>query len=76
VRRFLVAPGSAADGVAIRDLPMGRRPWISLLIRDGAAQQARGSTVLEPGDEVLLLGADDDLGELFEGSPAGAEVEV
>jgi hypothetical protein len=32
--------------------------------------------VLEPGDEVLLLGADDDLGELFEGSPAGAEVEV
>ncbi len=76
VRRFVVVAGSAADGVAIRDLPMGRRPWISLLIRDGAAHQARGSTVLERGDEVLLLGADDGLAELFEGRPAGTEVEA
>jgi Trk K+ transport system NAD-binding subunit len=30
-------------------------------------QQARGSTVLEEGDEVLLLGASDELAEMFEG---------
>jgi NhaP-type Na+/H+ and K+/H+ antiporter len=72
VRRFVVADGSPADGVAIRDLPIGRRPWISLLIREGAAHQPRGSTLLEPGDEVLLLGAGDDLQALFEGEPEPA----
>ena len=72
VRRFVVADGSPADRVAIRDLPIGRRPWISLLIREGAAHQPRGSTVLEPGDEVLLLGAGDDLQALFEGEPEPA----
>ena len=66
VRRYVVAAGAPADGVAIRDLPMGTRPWISLLIRDGAAHQPRGSTVLGEGDEVLLLGAADDLRPLFE----------
>src|SRR5947209_106595 len=76
VRRVLVEAGSAADGVAIRDLPLGRHPWISLLIRDGAALQARGSTVLEAGDEVLLLGASDGLAGLFEGRQAEAEVEA
>jgi potassium/hydrogen antiporter len=74
VRRYVVRRGARADGAAIRDLPMGRRPWISLLIRNGAAQQARGSTVLEAGDEVLLLGADDALGEMFEGSRPEVEV--
>ena len=69
VRRYLVAAGAPADGIAIRDLPMGRRPWISLLIRDGAAHQPRGATVLGEGDEVLLLGAGDELRPLFEGEP-------
>jgi len=66
VRRYVVAAGAPADGVAIRDLPMGKRPWISLLIRDGAAHQPRGSTVLGEGDEVLLLGAGDELRPMFE----------
>jgi potassium/hydrogen antiporter len=72
VRRYVVAAGAPADGVAIRDLALGRQPWISLLIRDGAARQPRGSTVLGAGDEVLLLGAGDDVRELFEGTPVAS----
>jgi potassium/hydrogen antiporter len=67
LRRYVVAPGSAAAGVSIRDLPLGRRPWISLVLRDGAAHQPRGSMMLEVGDEVVLLGAGDELGAVFEG---------
>jgi Trk K+ transport system NAD-binding subunit len=43
-----------------------------MIIRDGRPEQARGSSVLEPGDEILLLadGADERaLGRLFEGRP-------
>jgi potassium/hydrogen antiporter len=54
-RRFVVAPGSRADGTTIRDLPIGDRTWISLVIRDGEPRQARGSHAFEPGDEVLVL---------------------
>ena len=35
-----VAAGSPADGVALRDLVLGERAWISLIMRDGAARQA------------------------------------
>ncbi len=69
VRRFVVARGSRADGSSIRDLPIGDRNWISLVIRDGEARQARGSYVFEPGDEVLVMTHLDDrspLTRLFE----------
>jgi cell volume regulation protein A len=55
VQRFLVASGARADGSEIRDLPLGDRAWISLVIRGGAPRQARGSTELLEGDEVLVL---------------------
>jgi cell volume regulation protein A len=55
VNRFLVAEGSHADGTTIRDLPIGERTWISLVIRDGEARHARGSHRFAPGDEVLVL---------------------
>jgi potassium/hydrogen antiporter len=55
VQRFVVRPGSRADGTEIRKLPIGDEAWISLVIRGGAPAQARGSTRLRPGDEVLLL---------------------
>ena len=48
LQRFVVAPGSRAEGDAIRELPIGDRAWVSLVIREGAARQARGSLVLEP----------------------------
>jgi Trk K+ transport system NAD-binding subunit len=44
--------------------------WISLVIREGAARQARGSTVLQPGDEVLVLGAGRSAQAMFEGGGA------
>jgi potassium/hydrogen antiporter len=71
VRRFVVAPGSRAEGTAIRDLPVGERAWISLVIRDGQATPARGSHILQPGDEVLVLTHAEDrtgLRRLFEES--------
>jgi cell volume regulation protein A len=69
VQRFLVAAGARASGVAIRDLPISERTWISLVVRGGAPVQARGDTVLAPGDELLVLaeGADERaLRRLFE----------
>jgi cell volume regulation protein A len=70
VRRYVVAPGSRADGAAIRDLPLGEHTWVSLIVRDGEARQARGAHVFAPGDEVLLLSETHDvaaLRRLFEG---------
>ena len=55
LRRFVVAVGARAAGERIRDLPLGENTWISLVVRDGEAKQARGSSVLEPGDELLVL---------------------
>jgi cell volume regulation protein A len=54
-QRFVVAAGSRAEGATIRDLPIGERTWISLVIRGGEPRQARGSHTFEPGDEVLVL---------------------
>ena len=70
VRRYVVAPGSRADGAAIRDLPLGEHTWVSLIVRDGEARQARGAHVFAAGDEVLLLSEAHDvsaLRRLFEG---------
>ena len=70
VRRYVVRPGSRADGLAIRDLPLGEHTWVSLIVRDGEARQARGGHVFEAGDEVLLLSEAHDadaLRRLFEG---------
>ena len=55
VWRFVVARGARAEGEAIRDLPIGDRAWIILVVRQGEAVRAGGSTVLEAGDEVLVL---------------------
>jgi potassium/hydrogen antiporter len=67
VGRYVVAAGSSADGVALRDLVLGERAWISLIMRDGAARQARGDSVLRAGDEVLVLGTSADAQAVFEG---------
>ena len=67
VGRYVVAAGSPADGVALRDLVLGERAWISLIMRDGAARQARGDSVLRAGDEVLVLGTSAHARAVFEG---------
>jgi cell volume regulation protein A len=55
IERYVVEGGSPAAGTAIRDLPLGAEAWISIVIRDGKAAAPRGSQVLEPGDELLVL---------------------
>jgi cell volume regulation protein A len=69
VQRFVVARGSRAAGEAIRDLPLGDHTWVTLVVRDDKPQQARGSHVFAPGDEVVVLSDDADaaaLHRLFE----------
>jgi potassium/hydrogen antiporter len=77
VWRFVVARGSRAVGRLIRDLPIGERAWIILVVRSGEAVRAGGSTRLEAGDEILVLADERDaaqLRRLFErGSVAIAE---
>jgi cell volume regulation protein A len=53
--RLHVLAGSPADSCSIADLEMGENAWISLVSRAGQLVQVRGETVLEAGDEVLLL---------------------
>jgi cell volume regulation protein A len=55
VLRLAVAPGTIAAGRRIRDLPIGEETWIALVVRGGRTEPPRGSLVLEPGDEVVLL---------------------
>ena len=69
VQRYVVASGSRAAGEAIRDLPLGDHTWVTLVVRDDKPQQARGSHVFAPGDEVVVLSDDTDaaaLHRLFE----------
>jgi cell volume regulation protein A len=51
-RRFTVATGARACGIALRDLPLGERVWVQSVTRDGSATTPRGDFVLEPGDEL------------------------
>jgi cell volume regulation protein A len=55
LRRYLVEPGSPADGSTVADLQLGEDAWISLVIRHGQLVPVQGSTTLRAGDEVLAL---------------------
>ena len=45
-----------ADGKRIADVPgLAEGTWISLVLRDGGLLPVRGDTVLEAGDDVLVL---------------------
>jgi cell volume regulation protein A len=56
LHRYVIAKGAPADGTAIADLPLGEDSWISLVSRNGELVRVRGDTVLQAGDEVVLLG--------------------
>jgi cell volume regulation protein A len=56
LHRYVIVKGAPADGTAIADLPLGEDAWISLVSRNGELVQVRGDTVLQAGDEVVLLG--------------------
>jgi cell volume regulation protein A len=57
---YVVVDGSAAVGVALRDLPLGGDGWVSEIVRDGAEVGARGAQVLEAGDRVTVITTDDE----------------
>jgi cell volume regulation protein A len=60
LHRYVVTPGSPAEGTAIADLDIGENAWISMVSRHGRLVQVRGTTVLHAGDELLVL-ADDEI---------------
>ncbi len=61
VHRFSVGSGSLADGSTIEGLPgFPVDAWVSLVVRDGQLVAVRSDTMLEAGDDVLVL-ADDDV---------------
>jgi potassium/hydrogen antiporter len=72
VHRFTVATGGSAAGrevARLEDLP--EDAWISVVVRDGALVNVRGTTVLEPGDQVIVFSDDDSatMRPIFEGTP-------
>ena len=50
-----VREGDAAAGLLIRELGLPREALVHLIVRDGRAIAPRGSTRVEPGDELHLL---------------------
>jgi cell volume regulation protein A len=59
LHRYVVEAGSAAAGVALRDLPVGEDLWVSVVSRAGRMVQVTGDTTLEVDDEVLAITADE-----------------
>jgi cell volume regulation protein A len=56
VHRLEVAARSVAAGTRIEDLPISSDDvWVSFVVRRRRLVTVRGDTVLEPGDEVLIL---------------------
>ena len=56
-----VEPGSRAAGRRVVELPLADRTWVATVSRDGRTFAARGSTVLEAGDELTVIA---DVGDL------------
>jgi cell volume regulation protein A len=59
-REFTVGAGSRAENQQLRNLPLGKSTWVTLVVRDGAAVAPNGSLQLLAGDRVALLAEPDD----------------
>ena len=55
VLAYRVDAGDVAAGRMVKSLGLPREALINLIVRDGEALLPRGSTVVEPGDELHLL---------------------
>ncbi|MGH3210099.1 MAG: cation:proton antiporter [Trebonia sp.] len=64
LHRYHVAPGAAADGAPVSQLPCGENAWVSLVVRDGSLLTVTGDTTLQGGDDVLLLADPDETAPL------------
>ncbi len=62
LRHYNITAGAPADGCTISELALGEDAWISMINRNGALVPVRGGTVLQAGDEVLLLADPDATG--------------
>jgi cell volume regulation protein A len=65
VFRCTVGKESRAVGRTVRELPLGQRTWVRAVVRDGRETRARSGTVIQVGDELLLLANVEDVDELF-----------
>ncbi len=72
VLEFVIGERSLASGARIRDLPLGERAWVGVLIRDGRPRRVDGNVTLEPGDRVHVYLQPEDadaLRRIFAGTP-------
>jgi cell volume regulation protein A len=72
VLEFAVGEHAFASGSRIRDLPLGERAWVGVLVRDGRLVPIEGGVVLQPGDRVHVYSQPEDAGALeriFQGRP-------
>jgi cell volume regulation protein A len=61
VHRLTVAPGSVAAGRRLEELDgLPESTWVSFVVRRGQLVRVGGGTVLEEGDEALVLGERED----------------
>jgi cell volume regulation protein A len=63
VLRVVLAGDSAAAGRRIRDLELGDA-WVGLIVREGEPIQARGTTKLRPGDELLVVASAESISQV------------
>ena len=71
VVEFVVRDDAFASGRMLRDLPLGERAWVGVLIRDGNPVSFGRQTLLEPGDRVHVYCQPEDaaaLRRIFAGS--------
>ena len=72
VREFVIAERSFAKGRRIRELPLGDRAWIGVVIRDGRPRATDDKLVLAAGDRVHVYAQPEDgaaLERIFTGTP-------
>ena len=72
VLEFVVRDDAFANGRKLRELPLGDRAWVGVLIRDGRPQAFGPETTLTPGDRVHVYCQPDDAAALGGSSPGRA----
>jgi len=71
VVELVVRDDAFASGRRLRELPLGERAWVGVLIRDGMPVSFGRETLLEPGDRVHVYCQPEDaaaLGRIFAGA--------
>jgi cell volume regulation protein A len=59
-QEFTVGAGSRAENEQLRNLPLGKNAWVTLVVRDGAVVAPKGSLELRGGDRIALLAEPED----------------